>query len=210
VPVAVTGITSAIALGVGSGQDCAVLSDHSVTCWGDNQYGGLGNGSSAATSTVPVAVVGATSASSLAGGIVGECSLSMSGTVSCWGYGTDGELGNGASMNATTPVSVTGVSGAQALGAGWYHTCAIPTGGKVQCWGMGTNGQLGNGNTASSNLPVNVLNLTGATQVSGGESHTCALAGGQVWCWGDETNGALGNGVSAGSSAVPVQVQQLF
>jgi alpha-tubulin suppressor-like RCC1 family protein len=131
--------------------------------------------------------------------------------VSCWGYGPDGELGNGGSANASSPVAVTGLSGAaQKLGAGWYHTCAIATDGSVQCWGMGTSGQLGNGNTASSALPVRVLGLAGATQVTGGQSHTCALAGGQVWCWGDETNGALGNGVSGGTAAVPVQVQQLF
>jgi alpha-tubulin suppressor-like RCC1 family protein len=76
---------------------------------------------------------------------------------------------------------------------------------------MGTSGQLGNGNTASSGLAVTVLSLAGATQVVGGESHSCALDGaGSVWCWGDDSFGQLGNGVMAGTSAVPVQVQQLF
>jgi alpha-tubulin suppressor-like RCC1 family protein len=210
-PVAVSGLTDAVSLGVGSGQDCAVKQDHSVVCWGYGAYGSLGNGMMGANSDVPVAVAGLAGASSLAGQLDTECALVTGNAVQCWGYGPDGELGNGASMSSATAVAVSGLQAVQSLGGGWYHACAVVTGGKVQCWGMGTSGQLGNGNTASSNLPVQVLGFTGAVQVSGGQGHTCALeSDSSVWCWGDDTYGQLGNGQMNQMTAQPVLVEDIF
>jgi alpha-tubulin suppressor-like RCC1 family protein len=48
----VTGVTS---IGAGHRHTCALLADHTVRCWGANEFGALGDGTRT-DSTVPVAV----------------------------------------------------------------------------------------------------------------------------------------------------------
>ncbi|PKQ20213.1 MAG: hypothetical protein CVT66_06380 [Actinobacteria bacterium HGW-Actinobacteria-6] len=77
----------------------------------------------------------------------------------CWGAGTYGALGNGATTDSSSPVYVVGLSKAKDLGTGIYSSCALTTSGKVRCWGYNNAGQLGNATTADSNLPVAVVSL---------------------------------------------------
>jgi alpha-tubulin suppressor-like RCC1 family protein len=57
-PVAVTGITNATAVSGGVGPfTCALLNGGSIDCWGENQYGVLGNGTTH-NSSIPVSVIG--------------------------------------------------------------------------------------------------------------------------------------------------------
>lgn len=134
------------------------------------------------------------------------CVLKTAGTVDCWGYNPDGELGNGSTTGSASPVAVSGLTGGVALGSGYYHTCAIRSGGAVSCWGLNSNGQLGNGSTTSSSTPVSVSGLSGAVAIAGGAGHTCAvLSDGTVRCWGYNSRGQLGNGLMA-NSATPVVV----
>ena len=46
-------ITDAVAVGAGLGHACAVLADDTVTCWGGNVDGQLGDGTSYSTRTSP-------------------------------------------------------------------------------------------------------------------------------------------------------------
>ena len=84
------------------------------------------------------------------------CALLTSGGVDCWGYGADGELGNGTfyttgQQGSATPVEVEGVGGTGTLTGvanlvRLGHTyCALITSGGVDCWGYGADGELGNG-----------------------------------------------------------------
>jgi alpha-tubulin suppressor-like RCC1 family protein len=130
------------------------------------------------------------------------CALQASGTVLCWGYNSDGELGNGTiGGGVTATVLVTGLTDAVALSAGGLHTCAIKAGGSVVCWGNGGTGQLGDGRGVNSTTPVTVSGLADAVAISAGDSHTCALkADGSVACWGNNGNGKLGDGTITSSS----------
>ena len=86
---------------------CALLSGGTLRCWGYNQYGQLGNGTTT-NSSVPVVVSGITNAVAVAAGNGYTCVMLSGGSVQCWGYNYDGELGNGTTTNSSVPVTVTG------------------------------------------------------------------------------------------------------
>lgn len=207
----------------GAEYGCVVKTDATLLCWGRNDKGQLGNGTTT-NSSVPVAVVGVGGTGTLssivqvvAGGAQ-SCALDAAGNVYCWGQNDRGQLGNGTTTGSSTPVQVVGVGGVGTLGgvarlaAGSTHVCAVRTDTTVVCWGANGNGQLGNGTTTDSAVPVVVVGsggigtLSGAVTVGAGEVHTCASkSDGTVFCWGRNDKGQLGNDTTTDSSS-PVQV----
>ena len=206
-PVAVSGLTGAVALAAGYGHACALLGNGTIRCWGGNGEGELGNGTTASPGTPePVAVSNITGATAITTGAYHACALLGNGTLQCWGRNGQGQLGDGTFMNSSTPVPVDGITGVAAVSGGGGHTCAVLNNGTVWCWGDNQFGQLGNGTTASSATPVQVVGLAGAVAVSAGWAHSCALLGdGTVQCWGENEFAQLGNGTTS-SSATPVRV----
>jgi hypothetical protein len=188
---------------------CAVMSTGAVECWGDDQFGELGDGGAVSHSSTPVVVPGLGGVTALSAGSASACALLASGGVECWGSDSKGQLGNGTTGVTFAPAPVSGMANATAIAVGQDFACALVSGGTVQCWGDNAEGQLGNGTTSDSPVPVTVQGLTGAVALSAGGAHACAvLASGAVECWGYNANGQLGNGTTA-SSSVPVPVSGL-
>ena len=206
---------TATAVTVGEDYTCTLASG-AVYCWGKNQYGQLGNNSTAADAKAPVAVdttgvLSGKTVTAIGGGAYRTCAVA-SGKAYCWGWNDYGALGNGsavASSNIPVAADIPGKT-VTAITAGTWHTCAIASG-QAYCWGSAGSGRLGNGDSmASSSTPVPVSTagaLAGktVTAISSGSSHTCAIASGQAYCWGSASSGQLGNN-STSDSNVPVAV----
>ncbi|HVF76406.1 MAG TPA: Ig-like domain-containing protein [Acidimicrobiales bacterium] len=193
---------------VGALHTCAVLDNGHVQCWGNNDNGQLGNGTTAET-TRPISVVGITTALQVSAGATQTCALIHDSTVSCWGHNGSGQLGNGSTTDSLVPVAVPGLSGVTQIGVGAFHACAIVGTGSIKCWGHNGSGQLGDGATGRSLVPVDVPGITNATGLALGEFHTCALlADGKVKCWGHNGFGQVGDGTTD-TRLTPVAVSNI-
>jgi alpha-tubulin suppressor-like RCC1 family protein len=115
----------------------------------------------------------------------------MDGSVWCWGFNGNGQVGNNSTTNVHSPVMIT--SGAQHIATGDIHTCAIKADG-VYCWGDNGSGELGDG-TYMGHLQPTQVGMAGATEIAVGNVSACALVNNQVLCWGEDAHGQLGDGV---------------
>ena len=223
-----TGVLSGVSSLVSDGDDagyCALLDSGQVDCWGYNQSGALGNGTTENDSAVPTQVVGVdgtgaltgvTSLISGGGGFEGGtyCALLGSGQVDCWGSNTWGDLGSGSESAASdVPTQVAGVGGPGILSGVASLTsdddassyCALLDTSQVDCWGDNEAGELGSGSTARSSLVPTEVAAVGGTGVLtdvvslvagvSGSNYCGLLASGGVDCWGNNDVEALGNGI---------------
>jgi len=150
-------------------------------------------------------------ASVMSAGYAHSCLVTSKGRAQCWGYNSNGQIGNGTTTNAPAPVTVPGLAkGVKSISPGYYSTCALTTKGGVKCWGYNAYGQLGDNSTTSSSIPVGVYGLgKGVKAISTGYLHACALTTkGGVKCWGSNNYGALGDN-STTDSPKPVGVYGL-
>lgn len=185
---------------VGWDHACGLLYDGSVKCWGNNASGECGQlfGSTISTPTA-VSSLGSNARSISASEGHYSCAVLDDGTVHCWGYNADGQLGDGSTTNSPLPVQASGLSTtAVSVAAGVQHTCAVLRDGSVQCWGYNAFGQLGDGTTTSrSSASTSVSGISSAVAVAVGGYHSCALlADGTVQCWGENGSGELGDGTT--------------
>jgi alpha-tubulin suppressor-like RCC1 family protein len=174
----------------------------------------LGNGATGYSSTfvqvTALSGVDEIAVSTLNDGANGDSTiyaLRDDGTVWAWGYGVDGELGDGSTADAAKPVQVTGLTGVTSIAAGMGAGYAVTGTGQVWAWGTGTDGQLGNGASVNSDVPVQVSLADRAAQlVSHCETVYAVTGGHRIFAWGANGDGQLGDG-SVANAATPVLVR---
>ncbi len=152
------------------GHTCALTMTGGVQCWGRNDDGQLGDGTTTDRTNLGDVTSLANGVVAVAAGHSHTCALTTDGGVQCWGANEDGRLGDGTTTDRTTPVAVSGLAnGVAAVAAGSGHTCALTTEGSVQCWGNDDAGQLGAATSETcalqffaascSTTPVDVIGL---------------------------------------------------
>ena len=184
------GLTGVTFVGKSDTFACALLSDGRVKCWGNNEEGQLGDGTTV-SATTPVDVVGLTGVTALSVGYRHACAIVAGGVARCWGSNYSGQLGTGNLTGAKAPAPVVGLSGALAIAAGTIHTCALLSDHTVTCWGGNLADQLGTGAAGDPVVtPISVSNVSAATSISAGASYTCVtLVDGRAKCWGNSLGG---------------------
>ena len=204
--------------GSGYEHNCAIMSDDSVYCWGNGQYGVLG-ANSTTSSTVPVPVytqdvLNGKTIKQITTGYYHTCVIASDNKDYCWGYGLAGRLGNSGIVqrNAPYPVIETATTVVSQIAAGNEHTCSLNSERKLYCWGRGINGELGRDVFLGSNTPtaVNMSNFgtESVKQVVAGDKFTCAATvEGKAFCWGSNATGRTGVGLATGKTQYPTEVK---
>ena len=216
--------TQVVSADAGDRFTCAVLSGGRAKCWGNNAVGQLGQGDTQNRTAVDlnlgdklrtIDVGGGRRVKSITTGTVHACALLDNGSVKCWGFGSEGQLGygntlslgdNNGEMGSALPAVNLGTGRrAKALAAGNYHTCALLDNNTVKCWGLNSDGQLGQGDAFDRGdepgemgdaLPaINLGTRRTARAIVADGFSTCALLdNGTAKCWGSNWSGQLGQG----------------
>ena len=182
------GETHAIAAGIA--HTCALTPIGGVQCWGNNDYGQLGDGTNT-TSNVRVDVTGLQGGTTIVAGGHHTCILS-SGDVWCWGQNSKGQIGDGTTTNRNVPVKV--LDGAANITAGLYYTCATMLDGRAMCWGDNEKGQLADGGQINQTSPTLASLVSGVSNLDAGQEKTCGLTNtGLVRCLDNGSFQILGN-----------------
>jgi uncharacterized protein YdiU (UPF0061 family) len=89
--------TSYISVAMGNTHGCAITVAGVLKCWGSNNYGQVGDGSTTLRDT-PVVIDSGMSYAFVAVGQNHTCAITTANALKCWGYNSSGQLGDGATM----------------------------------------------------------------------------------------------------------------
>lgn len=173
-------------IAAGANHACALTPSHDALCWGNNQFGQLGDGTGT-NRVAPTLVTGAVSFQAIAGGDPWTCGISTAGKAYCWGA-VEG-VGTVSSPHGydNTPVFVS-------LAVGSFHACALTAAGDAYCWGNNQFGQIGDSTTVSRANPTLVSGGLKFKKIAAGVAHSCGITtDGSLACWGLNLAGELGD-----------------
>lgn len=189
-----TSTTNVTAVACGTNFTLALHSDGTVSAWGDNEFGALGNGNFT-DSDLPVQSGSMNTIISVAAGNRFGLALRDDSTVMAWGENTFGQLGYGNYSSSNFPFPVNNLDSVVAIAAGGNHSLALTSDGSVYAWGKNHFGQLGDSTLINKNTAVKVKQLPPAKAIAAGENHSMAIGvDGSLWIWGSNVDGQLGTG----------------
>ncbi len=181
-------------LAAGGRNTCGITPAAAAYCWGDNEYGQIGDGVRTGRqkpNRYPTKVKGDLEFTALAVGGRFACGLSREGAAYCWGYNFDGQIGDGTTKGEKwQPTAVKTEERFGSIVAGKSHACALRQDGAAFCWGSSDHGQVGDGRKWNrqhfSDTPVAVVGGHSYSQLTAGWDITCGLVepNGEVYCWG--------------------------
>jgi alpha-tubulin suppressor-like RCC1 family protein len=198
-PVQVAGGRSYRLLRTGAAHACAITLSNATFCWGSNDYGQVGDGTTT-DRRAPVKVAGGVAFLRVSAGGFHTCGVTSAKKAYCWGWNRYGQLGNrSSSTTRLTPGPVSDGLAFRLVSAGGAHTCGVTPGNKAYCWGWNRYGQLGDGTKDRRSRPTAVAGGMTFRGVSPGAGHTCGVTtSNAAYCWGYNWYGQVGDGTDAG------------
>lgn len=200
-------LTNVTALAAGNAHTCAVVSKQ-VWCWGANDVGQLGNGTTSSSELVAVQVQlygggGALANVTMISSRYNHTCVVTAGVGACWGQNASGQLGTNndtsyAAARLVKQATTDVLTNVTMVVAGSPFSCGVSNR-SVWCWGYNGKGVLADG-TYVNQLGAVASQYRGGAAISGavtihsGLTHACAVVSKQIWCWGDNTYGQVGDG----------------
>jgi alpha-tubulin suppressor-like RCC1 family protein len=168
----------------GQTHTCGVVPTNYAYCWGLNDNGQLGNGTTGNRSR-PTPVARGLRFVQVDAGASHSCGVTLTNLAFCWGVSNYGQLGYGGLSTRLQPVAVAGGQiRFRQVNLGALHSCGIATDDRAYCWGANFAGQLGDGTTINRPRPVLVAGGLRFRRIAAG-GYTCGLTtGNKVYCWG--------------------------
>jgi alpha-tubulin suppressor-like RCC1 family protein len=224
-------VDKVVQISAGGASACAVTSAGALYCWGTNQNGAVGDGTTTTRSAAVRITKDVTGAelgpvAQVSAGMMHVCAALKDGAVYCWGDDSAGQLGDGmnlvdsgvSALQQHAPKKVAGVTAAF-VESGFLHSC-VPSMNGYTCWGSNGAGELGHKPGQSGDQPVTGFagyansvpqagaQVPGSTQASLGMMFSCATTppSDNVLCWGANASGQLGD-LEAGTNSTPIPVR---
>ncbi|AGH96964.1 RCC1 domain-containing protein [Micavibrio aeruginosavorus] len=207
VPTQVGAATDWTAVQVGDNFSCGLRSPGALYCWGANNQGATGQGTTSGNTATPTQVGVATDWMFLGTGSYFICGGRSNGALYCWGWNQYGETGlNTTAGYTTTPTQVGTDTGWTSVAGGTYSGCGVRSG-QLYCWGYNGDGATGLGTTTGNQLvPAQVGAATDWSFVDVGGVHSCGIRSGALYCWGSNGNARTGLNTITGNQLTPAQV----
>jgi len=191
---------TAVSVSAGVQHTCAILDDGSLKCWGYNNYGQLGIGSTTNQNTPQTVDLGTgRTAVSVSLGRYHTCALLDDDSLKCWGYNNYGQLGIDSTTQQNTPQTVSFSTNQipKFVSVDSYSTCVIFEDSRAMCMGQLYSWFSGSSSALIMYTPEYLVRFSeiGKDEVSAGYYHTCAiLVNGSLKCMGYNFYGQIGIG----------------
>ena len=172
----------------GDAHTCGVTTDDRAYCWGINDFGQLGDGTTTERLR-PVPVADGHRFRQVMAAVLSTCGVTTTNRLYCWG-----DLAGRTPVLRFPGLRFRHVSVNRYQGG---NHCGVTTEDRAYCWGSNFYGQLGDGTTTSRETPVPVAGTLLFREVNVGYFSACGVTTTDVaYCWGLNTDGQLGDGTT--------------
>jgi alpha-tubulin suppressor-like RCC1 family protein len=201
-------------IGAGNFHTCGVRQGGGRRCFGMNEFGQLGDGTSFPNATPTADPLDTLTWAQLDGGTLHTCGLTTDNEVACFGANDFGQVSppGGQTASPVSPLQPGAGDWTRISANGDYssaHTCAIRAG-ALWCWGRNDRGQAGIGFGEDIKVvqdPEQVGTDADWVDVKTGRYHSCGLKNiDELWCWGANDFGQIAAPAVVGESFDPRQV----
>lgn len=198
-------------LAMGGFHGCRVEAG-ALRCWGANDRGQLGLGTSGAPELRARDVSLEEAVAQVMTGEKTTCARTVTGRVWCWGDNGGGQLGRPEPAFSATPLEITVPVPVASIALDSDYVLALGSDGRLFGWGNAAEGTLGRDDPRPEAYPVVRPVVRAAFDVkfktiTSGQGHACGIdLSNALWCWGRNVRQEIGVGSAEHQVRKPARV----